>query len=138
MHQLLYVSATRRDLPEDVLKAILAVSRANNARLNVTGLLLYLDGGFLQILEGARQTLHQLYAVIAKDSRHWEERLLLDQAGTRNFREWSMGFKSLDDSADPRIVGMTQSAIRGLIQPGGAQPVMDILIRTFQNVHGMA
>ncbi len=50
MQQMLYVSATRRDLSQDELQDILAASRANNAHLGVTGLLLYLDGGFLQLI----------------------------------------------------------------------------------------
>ena len=37
MHKLLYVSSTRRDFPQDQLKEILSVARANNTRLGVTG-----------------------------------------------------------------------------------------------------
>jgi Sensors of blue-light using FAD len=137
MHKLLYVSATQRSLPQSELDAILNVARIKNSALGVTGLLLYADGGFLQVLEGERGALHQLYSVIAKDARHWEARLLLDEECDRNFSAWSMGFKRLEgEDADPAVVGLTQSAIAGLIKPGGAKPVLDVLIRTFQSVHG--
>jgi hypothetical protein len=137
MHQLLYVSSTRRDFPQQELKEILAVARANNVALGVTGLLLYVDGGFLQVLEGERDVLHMLYTQIAKDTRHWEPKLLLDHEGERSFSQWSMGFKDLGDgSADAGLVGITQSAIKGLIKPGGAQPILDILIKTFCQVQG--
>src|ERR1700743_3762484 len=124
MHKLLYVSNTRRDFPDDGLRAVLATSRKNNAALGVTGLLLYIDGGFLQVLEGERAVLQALYAKIAKDPRHWDTKLLLDDAGPRNFGSWSMGFETLSpDSADAGLVGITQSAIKGLIKPGAANPV---------------
>lgn len=70
MHKLLYVSSTKRDLSEVALKPILATARNNNAVLDVTGLLLYIDGGFLQVLEGQRDVLHELYETIARDPRH--------------------------------------------------------------------
>lgn len=137
MHKLLYVSSTRRDFPQSELKAILSAARVNNASLGVTGLLLYVDGGFLQVLEGEQDTLHQLYGVIAKGRRHWDAKLLLDQPGPRNFGEWSMGFKVLgDDTTDAGLAGITQSAIGGLIKPGSAKPVLDVLLRTFCAVQG--
>ena len=46
---------------------MLAVARTNSVALGVTGLLLSVDGGFLQVLEGERDVLHAPYAQIAKD-----------------------------------------------------------------------
>lgn len=137
MHKLLYVSSTKRDFPADDLERILVKARSKNTALGVTGLLLYVDGGFLQVLEGEDAVLRQLYAAIAKDTRHWDARVLLDKEAPRNFGDWSMGFKSLGaDTSEAGLVGITQSAIRGLIKPGGAQPVLDVLIRTFCSVQG--
>src|ERR1700761_4061978 len=137
MHKLLYVSNTRRDFPIDGLKALLERARANNAALKITGLLLYIDGGFLQVLEGERDVLRDLYAVIAKDNRHWDAKLLLDQEGARNFGNWSMGFRALgEEPADAGLVGITQGALNGLIKPGQAKPILDVLINTFCVVQG--
>lgn len=137
MHKLLYVSSTKRDFPQDDLKAILKSARDNNASLGVTGLLLYIDGGFLQVLEGERDTLHKLYSEIAADPRHWDANLLLDEDAPRNFGDWCMGFKNLDgESGEAGLVGITQGAINGLIKPGSAKPILDILIRTFHTVQG--
>ena len=138
MHKLLYVSSTARDFPQAQLREILAVSRANNAPLGVTGMLLYIDGGFLQVMEGERDTLQRLYAKIADDKRHWDAKLLFDDAASRNFGAWSMGFKELDPAADAGVVAITQDAVKGLIRPGDAGPVLDVLIRTFQTVQGGA
>jgi len=84
MHRLLYVSSTPQDFPHDELQSILRQSRDNNHRRDVTGLLLYIDGGFLQVLEGDRTALHDLYALIAKDTRHWDAKVLLDEEAPRN------------------------------------------------------
>lgn len=137
MHKLLYVSSTKRDFPQQQLEEILAVSRTNNAAQNVTGLLLYIDGGFLQVLEGEADVLRRLYAKIEKDTRHWDVRVLLDQVASRNFGEWSMGFKApRTGGPDEGLVEITESAVRGLIKPGDAQPLLDVLIKTFQTVQG--
>jgi hypothetical protein len=136
MHKLLYVSSTRREFPLQDLEDILGKARAKNTALGVTGLLLYVDGGFLQVLEGEENVLRQLYDTIAKDTRHWDARVLLDQKAPRNFGEWSMGFKVLTGAEEAGLVGITQDAIRGLVRPGGAQPVLDVLLRTFCAVQG--
>ena len=52
MRQLLYVSDTAPSLPDGTLDAILTASRTHNAPAGITGLLLHIEGGFLQVLEG--------------------------------------------------------------------------------------
>src|ERR1700744_226234 len=124
MHKLLYVSSTRRDFPPPELEGILLKARVKNTTLGVTGLLLYVDGGFLQVLEGEQTIWRELYETIAGDNRHWDARVLLDKEAPRNFGDWSMGFRVLtEDTSEAGLVGITQSAIRGLINPGGAQPI---------------
>jgi hypothetical protein len=137
MHKLLYVSSTKRDFPSADLEVMLAKARAKNGALDVTGLLLYVDGGFLQILEGEKDVLADLYAKIAQDPRHWDAKVLLNCEAQRNFGEWSMGFKALNNDADDAgLIGVTQAAIGGLIKPGGAQPLLQVLLRTFCTVQG--
>ena len=137
MHKLLYVSSTRQDFPGENLQSILRRSRDNNQRRDVTGLLLYIDGGFLQVLEGDRTALQDLYAISAKDTRHWDAKVLLDEEAPRNFGQWSMGFRAVrPENSEPGLVGITKDAVRGLIKPGGAKPILEILIQTFQSVQG--
>ena len=81
---------------DEELKEILTVSRENNAAKNITGILIYNDGNILQVLEGAKKDLHQLYGTISQDSRHHGCILLQDTPSqTRSFGEWSMGFKTV-------------------------------------------
>jgi hypothetical protein len=85
MRQLLYVSNAARDIAPRALDAILSASRANNVLLGITGLLLHIDGGFLQILEGDERAVRELYARIAADRRHREPRTA-HPAGPRDRR----------------------------------------------------
>ena len=52
MYQLVYVSTASRAMSDADLNEILDVSRRKNRERDVTGVLLYLDRGFLQVLEG--------------------------------------------------------------------------------------
>ena len=83
MCQLLYVSNALPDLAPLALDRILSASRANNAVRGITGLLLHIDGGFLQILEGEDGAVRDLHARIAADPRHRDVRILLDARSPR-------------------------------------------------------
>ena len=82
MHQLLYVSQAARNIPASDLDDILAVGRANNLARDLSGILVHVDGGFLQILEGERDAVMAKYGRIAEDQRHSHPRVLVDRAIT--------------------------------------------------------
>jgi hypothetical protein len=92
LKQLLYVSRTGQTLNQWELNGILSVSRWNNARAEITGLLMHMDGGFLQFLEGQPSLVDRAFSRIRVDTRHWEMRVLLEREGTRLFPDWPMGF----------------------------------------------
>ena len=97
MIYLTYVSTASRDLSKDDLDELLAQCRKNNAELGVTGMLLYKDGNFMQVLEGEESAVRSLYAKISNDPRHKGEILL--QQGVqeeRQFPDWSMGYRNLE------------------------------------------
>ncbi|QIN80232.1 hypothetical protein GBA65_18810 [Rubrobacter marinus] len=97
MFFLTYASTATQDLSKADLNELLAQCRKNNADLGVTGMLLYKDGNFMQVLEGEESTVRSLYAKIGGDPRHKGEILL--QQGTleeRQFPGWSMGYRDLD------------------------------------------
>lgn len=97
MHYLVYVSTARHLMDEEELLAILETSRSCNTNDYITGMLLYKDGSFMQVLEGNESTIERTYARIAKDRRH-EGLILLRKGKTenRNFPGWSMGFRSVN------------------------------------------
>ena len=65
--QLIYRSTAARQLTPNELIELLEQSRAKNARLNITGMLLFHGGCFMQLLEGNETDVRELYATIAAD-----------------------------------------------------------------------
>jgi hypothetical protein len=75
------------------LQAILDWSIAYNAQHQLTGLLLYSDQQFVQLLEGPEAAVRLLYARIQQDTRHAQIVTLSDGPGpARLFAEWQMAF----------------------------------------------
>ena len=94
---LIYASSATQAFTEEELLTLLNQARANNTRLNVTGMLLYRGGNFLQVLEGGRTVVKDLFQKIAKDPRHREIIAFSERpVSQRHFGDWSMGFQNLD------------------------------------------
>lgn len=93
LYQLVYGSASTVDFDEEALLELLRVARVNNAKVGVTGMLLYAEGSFMQVLEGEREVVESLFNKIERDARHFETRVLLKvEVEERSFGDWSMGF----------------------------------------------
>ena len=93
---LVYLSSPVGTLREEDLTAILHKSRQNNSRSGVTGVLLYIRGSIIQVLEGEKATVETLYKRIAADPRHTDvTRVLSRPIGERLFRQWDMGYDTL-------------------------------------------
>ena len=100
MYYITYISAAVEPFTQADLLALLAKSREKNQRLGVTGMLLYKDGDFLQLLEGDEAVVKALYATIRADARHTGPVVLAEgKAEARLFTDWSMGFRDLSDPA---------------------------------------
>ncbi len=96
LYTAVYVSSAVSAWTAPELTALLQQSRAKNAALGVTGLLLHRDGTFMQVLEGDEDVVRRLYAQIAHDPRHVD---VVNVWGSlsphRRFGDWSMGFRDL-------------------------------------------
>jgi hypothetical protein len=106
---LVYVSSAVVPFSSAELADLLGRSRANNARLDVTGMLLYKDGNLMQVLEGEEATVRALYATIAGDPRH--KGLLILMQGpleARLFADWSMAFHDLDGAEARGLPGYSE------------------------------
>lgn len=91
MFQLVYISSAKDVVSAQALAEILAVSRRNNVRADVTGLLVVGGRRFLQALEGPEQAVLAAYARIQNDPRHRACVLISSRAvSKRAFGEWSM------------------------------------------------
>ncbi len=97
MHTLLYISTATSPYSKDDIMDILNISRQFNSRNDITGLLLYHEGSILQVLEGEKEVIEDLfYNKICLDKRHHGIiELLNHEIKERSFEDWSMGFKQI-------------------------------------------
>lgn len=90
--RLTYASRAAEGLDRAALGDIARKAQANNARRGITGLLLHVDGDFLQILEGPGAAIEGMFETIERDPRNrWVTRLATERILRRAFADWSMG-----------------------------------------------
>ncbi len=105
-----YASVATREFSRDQLDDLLRQSRRNNGASDVTGMLLYRDGRFIQVLEGPEKTVRDLLAVIKADTRHEKVRVLLEEHLTeRTFADWTMGYEPIRVPSSPVAPGFRDS-----------------------------
>lgn len=93
MFALIYTSDAVQDCDKSMLMNILNTSIKHNAQNEVTGVLLYREQKFMQLLEGEEKTVMDLYQRIAEDKRHTNCQILHSfNIAKRNVDQWSMGF----------------------------------------------
>ncbi len=102
MIRITYISKLAHPLSIKEVEAIGIISSQNNKRNNVTGLLVYFEKLFFQVLEGDDKEVDRLYAKIGKDSRHADILRLKTEYGIseRLFPSWSMKMINLDNNVD--------------------------------------
>lgn len=97
MFYVIYVSSAVRLMNDEALLSLLQQSRKKNAELGITGMLLYKQGNFMQLLEGEEKVVLELFDTIKKDSRHKDLiTIITDDIADRSFEDWSMGFHNMD------------------------------------------
>lgn len=97
--QLVYCSQPSSGVSSSDIEEILAVARGFNERRDITGYLVFRNDVFVQVLEGEREKVSQLYHKIARDRRHQDLVLLgVWDIESRRFSDWSMGFFALKES----------------------------------------
>lgn len=109
MIQLIYISAPTRPMSVDDLMDILNKSRENNARLGISGMLLYTGEWFIQVLEGDEKVIDEKVVEIKKDPRHKDFRVLeRKKISIREYSEWTMGFKRVDKNEVRDVPGLNR------------------------------
>lgn len=97
-------------MTEADLVHILSNSRENNKAKHITGMLIYGDGTFIQVLEGNPEDVDNVYDKITQDKRH--KNLIVLATGSlnkRNFPDWTMGFTTVN--------GKELAELNGYINP---------------------
>ncbi len=98
LNRLVYASYSVETMDERMIQIVLEQSRLSNAEHGVTGMLCVDPRRdlFLQVLEGSRSAVNQLYANIVRDPRHVQVTLLAyEEIAERSFSAWRMGSTDL-------------------------------------------
>ena len=91
--QCIYASAASSNFSAKDLADLLEKAQQNNAKLGLTGMLLYAEGSFFQVLEGPADVVAAQYAKIERDPRHSQVTVVIQEPISRRyFDAWTMGF----------------------------------------------
>jgi hypothetical protein len=110
----IYTSAAKTELNAVQLKTLLDSCRRNNSAIAVTGILLYGQGSFFQVLEGDRLVVDTLFTKIVADTRHTRANKLIEEPiPERAFGTWSMGYPAMTAKELAQIAGLNDFFSRG-------------------------
>lgn len=114
MIQLIYVSTATRPMDADGLAELLHKARTKNDEDDVTGMLLYHDGSFFQVLEGEPEAVRRVFRRVEQDPRHRMVTVLMEQEVERRaFADWSMAFRNVRDFDPSALPGFSDFLLRG-------------------------
>ncbi|MBF0282233.1 MAG: BLUF domain-containing protein [Zetaproteobacteria bacterium] len=107
LSHIIYTSKESVHFSESEIEALLCEARAFNGEHNITGMLLYDNGVFFQVLEGDEFEIRDLFEKISEDARHNSiVRIVSESIGHRSFADWTMGYASLSDDEISQVVGI--------------------------------
>jgi len=126
-----YMSAQSRVMSRKSIEDFLFQVREKNKQLTITGVLLLIQGKFVQYIEGPAQEIDKVYESISKDSRH-KDLILLDSGdlSERQFKDWSMAYKKVHDHHIKEIVGQENLNLEDIFlgnTPTKNHPVLKVL-----------
>ena len=110
-----YVSSVSHTLSNDQIQEVLDYSRNWNIEHNITGILLYSEGNFFQVLEGDKDLLQSLFSRISTDERHRNlTTLFRKEVSETKFNTYKSDFISLDSRFQGKNIALYFSQIEKL------------------------
>lgn len=107
MYRIIYLSSATTKFTSKEIISLLNTSRKRNEVNEITGLLLYSDGNFLQIIEGKKKAILKLYSKISIDSRHKNIIKVFEGiVDSREYPNWRMGFNVIDKNLYKRSINL--------------------------------
>ena len=96
LSQLIYVSNRKPACTQEEIDKILLSCEKNNPPLKITGVLLYSDTKFIQLVEGDAKVIVALYDKIKTDTRHSNPIMIsYGPIKEKSFPSWHMGTKNI-------------------------------------------
>jgi Sensors of blue-light using FAD len=138
LYAMVYLSLATHELDAQALQTLLEHARQANARQGVTGMLIYHDRQFLQLIEGPRARVRSLFDRIETDPRHEKVDLIWEGAlDKRSFAEWTMGFAVVDDDALRGHPGFEPTDRPGPVQMPRGQPARRVALTLKADILGL-
>ena len=111
---IVYSSASEVEFTSAELLELLRIAREKNAKAAVTGILLYYNRSFFQVLEGPEAAVKSIYEKISKDSRHAKMLKIIEEpVENRAFQSWTMGYANMKIKDLKSIPGLNDFFNRG-------------------------
>ncbi|MBI5923638.1 MAG: BLUF domain-containing protein [Betaproteobacteria bacterium] len=131
--RLLYASRPAAPPTTSVVDSIMEQSRKNNLDQGVTGILCYSDDLFVQVLEGGRDEVCELFNTIVRDDRHRNVRILVfEEIHERRFASWTMGKVNIAKANPSLLLKYSEKAVLNPFNCSGraSMAILDELIAT--------
>ncbi len=107
-YRIIYSSVSSTPMQQDDLEDLLEQAQGNNSRRGITGALVYVNGVFLQILEGEKHLVQRLMQSISRDFRHERVAVLHDgEVAIPAFADWDMAYVSATPEEVARWAGLS-------------------------------
>lgn len=135
--RLLYASRAAEAVTQELTEAILQSSRKHNPALGITGVLCYGGDVYMQVLEGGREAVNELYTKIVRDERHRNIALLhYQEVAERKFAGWTMGQVNLAKVNPALLLKYSDKAVLDPFATSGraSMALLEELIATAQIV----
>ena len=136
-YYLCYKSELAPKVKEEDIMQILSTAQKFNLKNNITGMLLFIDGHFIQFLEGDKETISNLYKKIITDHRHYGVKTLSEGAiSSRSFPNWVMGFRVLNEQ-DIRDMaemnGLKEFSVEQMLNGAHAHIAIELMKSFYKN-----
>lgn len=103
----IYTSTAKAGFSAAQLAELLRRARVRNQAAGITGMLLYSERSFFQVLEGNVGDVDACYTRIQLDPRHGKvTRIIRETIARRSFGDWTMGFSEVAPNALNEIDGL--------------------------------
>ena len=130
--QVIYVSAAASDISEHDTAELLKEARKTNRRHDVSGMMLYVGGCLLMLLEGEAHGVDAVSREVAEWKREMRA-IYREPVSEREFPDWIMGFEAVAPAEAARLLGepvVLDSAFRFIrIEPPKVKTLLSILGR---------
>lgn len=128
LETIVYISAAAPDFREEDLDSLLATARRNNGASGITGMLLYAEGAFIQVLEGETEALDTTMERIRLNPLH---RHIMEihraEISERSFSGWAMGCRKGEPGDGDGPFWLNAENLKARISPNAGYEVLALL-----------